>query len=103
SASAATLGATALKGTVAGKSVAAAGLLGDVLGVLGPLLGFLGGYIGGRISIENTKSPRERRFMVRLNWVAAALAVGFTAAMLFLSLNARAMLSENPRAWAAAV
>ena len=98
STSAATLATATVKGIAGAKSAAGLGLIG---GLLGPVLGFLGGYIEAKAEIENTKSPRERRFMVRLNWVAAALAVGFTAAMLFLSLNARAMLSENPRAWAA--
>jgi len=100
STSAATLGAGAVKGTIAAKSASGLGLLGALLG---PVLGSLGGYIGAKLSIENTKSKRERQFMVRLSWAAAISAFGFTAAFLFLMLNARAMLASNPRAWVAAL
>jgi hypothetical protein len=62
-------------------SAASAGLLGALLG---PLLGLMGGYFGAKASIENTRSPRERRHMVRMTWCVAAGVVVFCAAMAFI-------------------
>jgi len=93
SATAATIGATAAKGTAAAKSAAGLGLLGAVLG---PILGILGGYLGSKFSIENTKSPRERQFMVKMSWIAALLAVVFTVALGLLTFNAKALISSHP-------
>ena len=62
-------GATAAKGALAGA-------------VIGPLVGVLGAVIGIRASILNTRSPRERQFMVKMAW----LAVGYVA--LFLAVLA---------------
>jgi RNA polymerase sigma factor (sigma-70 family) len=75
-AAAATVAAAAAEGSVAAKGAAAAGLAGAVAG---PLLGVAGAYIGARASIENTRSPRERRFMVRFTWIAVALSLAFVA------------------------
>ena len=47
--------------------------------VWGPLLGVAGAYLGAKASIANTKSPRERRFMVRTAWLAASMALAFAA------------------------
>ena len=35
--------------------------------------------MGAKASIENTRSPRERRFMVRTTWIAVALSLAFVA------------------------
>ena len=94
STSAATLATATVKGIAGAKSAAGLGLIG---GLLGPVLGFLGGYIGAKSEIEKTRSPRERRFMVGLSWGYFALAVGVVAPMLYLSLNAPAMLSAMHR------
>jgi RNA polymerase sigma factor (sigma-70 family) len=100
SAAAATIGATAATGTTAAKSAAGAGLLG---GILGPMIGVLGGYLGAKASIENTKSPRERRFMVKLSWATAGFALLFTAAIGLLTFNAKALLSSHPRLFVGAL
>lgn len=93
SATAATIGATAAEGAAAAKSAAGLGILGAILG---PVLGILGGYLGSRTSIEKTKSPRERRFMVKLSWVAAGLALLFTVAVGLLTFNAKALIASRP-------
>jgi len=97
SATAATVGAAALKGSTVAKAAAATGMAGAVLG---PLLGILGGYVGAKASIENTKSPRERRFMVRLAWITAGLALLFTAALLGLIVLAKPMVKSHPGLYA---
>jgi hypothetical protein len=51
-------------------------------GALSPLLGVAGAYLGAKMSIENTRSLRERRYMVRLAWIAAGLSIGFAAVLL---------------------
>ena len=78
-AAAAAVAAGAAEGSLAAKGAAATSLAGAVAG---PLLGLAGGYIGAKASIENTRSPRERQFMVRTAWVALAVALAFSAVML---------------------
>ncbi|OHB66849.1 MAG: hypothetical protein A2Y76_01225 [Planctomycetes bacterium RBG_13_60_9] len=51
------------KGVPAAKALWA-GVVGGAL--LGPVLGLLGGVLGAWCSIRNTKSPRERRFAIRM-------------------------------------
>jgi RNA polymerase sigma factor (sigma-70 family) len=77
-ATAAGLAAGAAKGSAAAKSAAALGLSGAVLG---PLIGVLGGYIGVRASIKNTKTPRERQFVVRQTWWVLGYVIAFFLAM----------------------
>jgi RNA polymerase sigma factor (sigma-70 family) len=72
-ASAAVAGMVA-KGTPAAKTVLGVSLsgatLGSIIGLLGGILGWaiglLGGIVGTRAGIRRAKSPRERRFVVRL-------------------------------------
>ncbi|MBW8040370.1 MAG: sigma-70 family RNA polymerase sigma factor [Planctomycetes bacterium] len=74
----------AVKGAPAVKAVFLSGLSGAVLG---PLLGLLGGIFGTWMSIKNTQSARERRFMVIMGiacWIALIL---FIAVPLVLSLT----------------
>ena len=66
SARAATLGMAAAKGSAAAKAAAGMGLSGMGLSVLS---GVVGSALGVRISLENTASPRERQFAVKLNWI----------------------------------
>jgi tRNA A-37 threonylcarbamoyl transferase component Bud32 len=61
--------------------VASAASVGFLGALLGPLLGLMGGYFGAKASIENTRSPRERQFMVRMTWCIVAGVVIFGAAM----------------------
>lgn len=51
-------------------------------------------------SIENTRSPRERRFMVRFVWITTGLALAFTAAVLGLGLFGRPLLRSLPGVYA---
>ncbi len=68
SAKLATVGAAVAKGATAAKS--AAGLAG------GGTWGFLGSfYFAIRANIENTKSPRERKFVVFSTWISMAVLV----------------------------
>lgn len=68
--------AAAAKGSAAAQAGAAASLAAVAVG---PLLGIAGAWIGARASIENTRSPRERRFMKRMAWVAGIYVLGFLA------------------------
>ena len=73
---AAGLAAGAAKGSPAAKGAFATGLSGAILG---PLLGLLGGVMGSWAGITNTKSPRERAFMIKMTaaiWMALILLIG---------------------------
>lgn len=61
---------------VAATAATGAGLAGGLLGMIG---GFLGGIIGALASIINTKSPRERRFMVKMNCIVFAYVLTYLA------------------------
>ncbi len=79
---AATLTGTSIAATSKGaalvKSAGAAGLAGSMIG---PVIGSLGGAFGAYMSIKNTKSSRERQFMIRSTWLSAALVVAFGLAL----------------------
>lgn len=52
------------------------GTLGAIIGVL---IGILGGALGTWVSLKTTRSPRERRFMVKMTttlWVIVILTFG---------------------------
>lgn len=74
SARAAGIGAMAAKGTATAK---AASVLGWVGMILGPVIGILGAWLGTKLNIESTTSPRERRFMVRVASVTWAYILAF--------------------------
>jgi RNA polymerase sigma factor (sigma-70 family) len=93
SASAATVGATAAKGSTLAKAAASAGLAGAILG---PLIGILGGILGTKASIENTESPRERQFMVRVAKWTWALAISFGLAIWAFIAIANAWWQTRP-------
>ena len=65
--------AGAAQGSVAAKA-GAASLAGAVVG---PLLGEAGAWVGAKASIESTRSPRERQFMVSMTWISLALSLAF--------------------------
>jgi len=74
-ASVAAKGMAAATKTAAGTTTAgaAAGVAG---GILGAVVGLGGAILGTRAGIVNTKSPRERRFMIRMSlWLWGAMAV----------------------------
>jgi len=81
-------------GAAAGKNAVASGL-----GALaGPLIGVLGAVIGVKASIDNTRSPRERAFMVRNTWRF----VGLVAVFLALTFLTMWVLRSNTTAQVAA-
>ena len=84
SATAATLGSTAVKGTAAAKAAASMGIAGAIIGpfvgLLGGLVGLCGGWVGTRASIRNTHSQRERQFVVGLSKIVWIFAISFTVA-----------------------
>ena len=69
----ATAGAAA-KTSGAAQAAGGASLTGAIAG---PLLGVAGAWLGAKGSIENTRSPRERQFMVRMTWISMGLSVAF--------------------------
>jgi RNA polymerase sigma factor (sigma-70 family) len=91
-------------GLVAGASKSSAAKSGAALGfsggVLGPLIGLLGAYLGAKASIENTRSPRERRFMIRQTWWAGAYVLAFLAALIMAMTFGKRLLPEHPVAFA---
>lgn len=93
-AAAAAVAATAAKGSVAAKSAAAAGLSGAVWG---PLLGMLGAFIGVRASLRSTKSPRERRFVVKTIWIFGAYVLGFLGVTVAVIYFLRSVWAPSPQ------
>lgn len=74
-ASAAVAGAV-VKGAPVAKIVFSTALVGAILG---PILGLLGGIFGSWMSIKHTRSPRERKFMVKMSiivWLMLLLLIG---------------------------
>jgi RNA polymerase sigma factor (sigma-70 family) len=69
---------SAAQGAAASSAVAvkASGVAGAVAG---PLLGVAGAILGVQASIRNTRSPRERAFMVRMAWMCTAYVLAFAA------------------------
>jgi RNA polymerase sigma factor (sigma-70 family) len=82
-ASAAVVGLTA-KGAPVAKLAWATGLTGVILG---PIVGVLGGLFGAWCSIRNTKSPRERRFMIQVTILVWTLMVALIGVPLVLALT----------------
>ena len=93
SASAAAIGATAAKGSSAVKAAASIGLAGAILG---PIAGLLGGVLGTKMGIENTRSPRERRFMIRFAWMTWILVLLFCGLSFAFTSIARHQSKEHP-------
>lgn len=76
--------AKSAEGVPPAKAVVAGGLSGAVLG---PILGLLGGIFGAWCSIKNTRSPRERRFMIRMTVLVWLLLCGLIGVPLVLMLT----------------
>lgn len=81
SASAATVGATAIKGSSAAKASALLGFSGVILG---PLAGILGAWLGVKTSLANAESERERQFIRRTSKLSLGLIIAFCATMFSL-------------------
>ena len=93
SGAAATLAGGASKAGLAFKGAAVAGLTGAVLG---PVIGILGGVWGAWCSIKNTRSARERRFMIRCSWIVSVYAGLFIVAFSALMYLGRRMVKHDP-------
>lgn len=96
SASAATVGAVAAKGSVTAKAAASVGLVGAILG---PIIGILGGVLGTKVSIENAESSRERQFMIKvakITWTFAALFCLAIFAFVYLSVSSHSLWKTHP-------
>jgi RNA polymerase sigma factor (sigma-70 family) len=78
---AAAIGMSAAKGSTAGKAALGMSLSGAVWG---PLLGFLGAAFGVRASLKAARSPRERKFIIRLTWLTIAYVIGFHCVLLLV-------------------
>lgn len=64
--------------------------IGIVGGILGTVIGIAGGIIGTYFSIKNTKTPTERRFMIRCS-------IGlWTALLIMVLLNLLGMVKIIP-------
>lgn len=102
SASAASAGMTAAAqaGGTAGKAIAAWGGVGAILG---PILGLLGGIFGTAMSIQNTRSHRERRFVVVGSVFFWILALGFCAVQFFVVREATERIQVEPIRWISAL
>ena len=95
-ASAATVGTATAKGAAAAKTSLALGSLGALLG---PVIGVLGGTCGAWASIHNTKSPRERQFMVRMTLIVAGYVAVFLLALFGLVFLGRRFAATQPVAY----
>jgi len=96
SATAATVGSTAAKVTLATKTAAAAGLTGAILG---PVFGLLGAAYSGWCSVRNTRSPRERSFMMRQLWLQSAVFLIFMSALFAVVFLGKPLLKASPVAF----
>jgi RNA polymerase sigma factor (sigma-70 family) len=90
---AAVVGAAAAKGSALAHGAAAVGIFGAIFG---PIIGLLSAWVGVKASIENTQSPRERQFMVKM--AKASLVVGglFCAALIGGICLAASLWSAHP-------
>ncbi|MGO9200708.1 MAG: RNA polymerase sigma factor, partial [Limisphaerales bacterium] len=93
SATAAAAAGAIAKAGLGAKGATAAGLVGAALG---PLLGLLGGAFGAWSSIKNTRSPRERQFMIRQTWYVAAAVLLFMAAVFALVRLGKPLTASSP-------
>jgi RNA polymerase sigma factor (sigma-70 family) len=93
SAKAATLGAAAAK---TGASATGATFL-SILGALaGPLIGLLGGYIGLKASLNNARTERERRFILRQAWFIFAGVIIFVTSLLSFIYYGKSLWKTQP-------
>jgi RNA polymerase sigma factor (sigma-70 family) len=90
----------AAKGSTLAKASGAAGLGGAIVG---PVLGLLGGLFGVYMSIKNTKSYRERTFMIRAAWNCAGLVAVFGVVMVGIICSARVFMPNHLEWWIASL
>jgi len=96
SAKAATIGVTAAKAGAAIKTGATLGSAGGFLPVLGSR------YFSYKSSLEHAKSPRERRFVVRMFWIEA-VSLLILLALIFGLLTQNSFMRDKKILWWAAL
>lgn len=90
-AKAATLAGATAKTLPAAKSFFGASFIGVIAG---PLLSFIAAPLATRWHERNTKSPRERRFMIRYTWAVCALVFSFGILTNLFAFNPDLLLSH---------
>jgi len=93
SASAATVATAAAKGSA---TAAGATIVTVFNALFGPVVGILGAYFGVRASLDSTRTPRERQFVVRQTKFMVAWMMLFNAAVAAYILAAVNSWSTNP-------
>lgn len=92
-ASAATAATAAAKG---GAAVTSATLLTVLGAVVGPVIGALGAWLGYRASLNNTRTPCERQFVVRRTKMVAAVVLAFMVVLAAFIFMAPALWKTHP-------
>jgi len=95
SAKAATLGAAAAK---SGASATGLSFLSVLGALLGPVLGLIGGYIGLKTSLANTRTPRERAYVIRQAKITGVGIVTYVAALLLMVYFGGPLWKQYPTA-----
>jgi RNA polymerase sigma factor (sigma-70 family) len=93
SASAATVGAAAAKGSTTASAATAVSIL-NIL--IGPVIGILGAWLGIKASIDSTRTPRERQYMIRQAKFVILATVFFNIAIFAFIFLAIPHFRENP-------
>ena len=93
SAKAATVAVAAAKGGAAATGATFASVLGMLAG---PLIGVVGGYLGLRASLKSTRTPRERKSMLRYNLSIIAAVLIFTASLLLFIFLGSPLWKTHP-------
>ena len=96
SATAATLGATAAKGSTTAK---AAGLMGLFGAIVSPILAIFGTWVGYKMSLADANSDRERAFVRTFHRRLTAIIICFTVLFAVLMFGAKPILHQHPRAF----
>ncbi|MCU0785819.1 MAG: sigma-70 family RNA polymerase sigma factor, partial [Verrucomicrobia bacterium] len=94
SASAATVGVTAMKGSSAAKGAGLLGTIGFAAAALGAVTG---GLFAIRGRIQNARSARERKFLARASWGILVWKVLFLAALLLVFSFTGGVIINNAR------
>ena len=93
SASAATVGAAAAKGSTTASSAAAVSVLSILVG---PVIGVAGAWFGVKASLDATRTPRERKFVVRQAKLVLGAALLFNIAIIAYIFLAMPRFHQHP-------
>lgn len=97
-ASAATIGAAAAKGSTVAKT---AGMMAFIGAILGPIAGVMGAWLGVKASLDSARSNEERKEIIRCAKLLIAYIGGFLAVLLGVMLPP--FWKQNPPLFAAAL